>query len=54
LHHKFLGYATIALIFVHAGAALRRHFHFKDDTLRKHRRGTVYSRFIARGSSHPV
>jgi cytochrome b561 len=33
--HKFLGYVTIALIFVHAGAALRHHFHFEDDTLRK-------------------
>jgi cytochrome b561 len=33
--HKVLGYVTIALIFVHAGAALRHHFHFKDDTLRK-------------------
>ena len=33
--HKVLGHVTIALFFVHAGAALRHHFHFKDDTLRK-------------------
>lgn len=33
--HKVLGHVTIALVFVHAGAALRHHFHFKDDTLRK-------------------
>ena len=33
--HKVLGHVTIALIFVHAGAALRHQFHFKDDTLRK-------------------
>lgn len=33
--HKWLGYALIVLIFIHAGAALRHHFLFKDDTLRK-------------------
>jgi cytochrome b561 len=33
--HKWLGYALILLIIVHAGAALRHHFVFKDDTLRK-------------------
>ena len=33
--HKWLGYVLILLIFVHAGAALRHHFVFKDETLRK-------------------
>jgi cytochrome b561 len=33
--HKWLGYVLIVLIVVHAGAALRHHFAFKDDTLRK-------------------
>jgi len=33
--HKWLGYALIPLLAVHAGAALRHHFLFRDDTLRK-------------------
>jgi len=33
--HKWLGYVLILFIFVHAGAALRHHFVFKDDTLRR-------------------
>ncbi|EHP44112.1 cytochrome b561 transmembrane protein [Cupriavidus basilensis OR16] len=33
--HKWLGYVLILLIFVHVGAALRHHFVFKDDTLRR-------------------
>jgi cytochrome b561 len=33
--HKGLGYALLVCIVVHAGAALRHHFAFKDDTLRK-------------------
>jgi cytochrome b561 len=33
--HKWLGYVLILCIFIHAGAALRHHFEFKDDTLRK-------------------
>jgi len=33
--HKWLSYVLILFIFVHAGAALRHHFIFKDDTLRK-------------------
>jgi cytochrome b561 len=33
--HKWLGYALIFLIFVHAGAALRHHFVLQDDTLQK-------------------
>jgi cytochrome b561 len=33
--HKGLGYALLACIVVHAGAALRHHFVFKDETLRK-------------------
>jgi cytochrome b561 len=33
--HKWLGYALLACIVVHAGAALRHHFMFKDETLRK-------------------
>jgi cytochrome b561 len=33
--HKLLGYALILFTFVHVGAALRHHFVFKDDTLRR-------------------
>ena len=33
--HKWLGYLLILFIFVHALAALRHHFLFKDDTLRR-------------------
>src|SRR3984893_2797180 len=33
--HKWLGYVLILFIFVHAGEALRHHFVFKDDTLRR-------------------
>jgi cytochrome b561 len=33
--HKWFGYVFIFFIFVHVGAALRHHFVFKDDTLRK-------------------
>ena len=33
--HRWLGYALGVLIAVHAGAALRHHFIFKDETLRK-------------------
>jgi cytochrome b561 len=33
--HKWLGYMLILFIFVHMGAALRHHFVFKDDTLRR-------------------
>ncbi len=33
--HKWLGYALIPFICVHAGAALRHHFVSRDDTLRK-------------------
>jgi cytochrome b561 len=33
--HKWLGYALIVCIVVHAAAALRHHFVFKDETLRK-------------------
>ncbi len=33
--HKWLGYTLIPIIVAHAGAALRHHFLFKDDTLRK-------------------
>lgn len=33
--HKWLSYALIACILVHAGAALRHHFIFKDETLKK-------------------
>lgn len=33
--HQWLGYVLIFFIFVHAGAALRHHFVFKDDTLRR-------------------
>jgi len=33
--HKWLGYALILLIAVHAGAALRHHWVSRDDTLKK-------------------
>ena len=33
--HQWLGYGLVALLVVHAGAALRHHFILKDDTLRK-------------------
>ena len=33
--HKWLGYALIVLILIHVGAALRHHFLFKDETLKK-------------------
>jgi cytochrome b561 len=33
--HKWLGYVLILCIFVHTRAALRHHFLFKDDTLRR-------------------
>lgn len=33
--HKWLGYGLIFFILIHTGAALRHHFIFKDDTLRK-------------------
>jgi cytochrome b561 len=33
--HQWLGYVLILFILVHAGAALRHHFVFKDDTLRR-------------------
>ncbi len=33
--HEWLGYMLIFFIFIHVGAALRHHFVFKDDTLRK-------------------
>jgi cytochrome b561 len=33
--HKWLGYALIAFLCVHVGAALRHHFVLRDDTLRK-------------------
>lgn len=33
--HAVLGYAMLALACVHAGAALRHHFGFEDDTLRR-------------------
>jgi cytochrome b561 len=33
--HKWLGYILGLLILVHAGAALRHHFVFKDDSLRR-------------------
>jgi cytochrome b561 len=33
--HKWLGYVLVLFIFVHVGAALRHHFVFKDDTLRR-------------------
>lgn len=33
--HRWFAYGLILLIFVHVGAALRHHFLFKDDTVRK-------------------
>ena len=33
--HKWLGYALMVLMVIHAGAALRHYFVFKDDTLKK-------------------
>ena len=33
--HKWLGYGLIFFTFVHVGAALRHHFVFEDDTLRR-------------------
>lgn len=33
--HQCLGYALVLFILVHAGAALRHHFIFKNETLRK-------------------
>jgi len=33
--HKWLAYSLIACIVIHAGAALRHHFVFKDETLKK-------------------
>jgi cytochrome b561 len=33
--HRWLGYALVGCIVLHAGAALRHHFLFKDETLRK-------------------
>jgi len=33
--HKWLGYALIVFILAHIGAALRHHFLFKDETLKK-------------------
>jgi cytochrome b561 len=33
--HKWLGYALILFMLVHVGAALRHHFMFRDDTLRR-------------------
>ena len=33
--HRWLGYALVLLILVHAGAALRHHLVFKDETLKK-------------------
>jgi cytochrome b561 len=33
--HRWLGYALLALLVVHAGAALRHHLQLKDDTLRR-------------------
>ena len=33
--HKWLGYALIGFILLHAGAALRHHFISRDDTLKK-------------------
>jgi cytochrome b561 len=33
--HKWLGYSLLLFIFIHVGAALRHHFLFKDDTLRR-------------------
>lgn len=33
--HRWLAYSLIACIVIHAGAALRHHFVFKDETLKK-------------------
>jgi cytochrome b561 len=33
--HQWLSYALISCIVIHAGAALRHHFMFKDETLKK-------------------
>jgi cytochrome b561 len=33
--HRWLGYALVVCIAIHAGAALRHHFLFKDETLKK-------------------
>jgi cytochrome b561 len=33
--HQALAWALIALFAIHAGAALRHHFAFRDDTLRR-------------------
>jgi len=33
--HKWLGYALIVCTLIHVGAALRHHFMFRDDTLRR-------------------
>lgn len=33
--HKWLGYGLIFFVLIHTGAALRHHFMFKDDTLRR-------------------
>lgn len=33
--HEWLGYALIAVICMHAGAALQHHFYYKDDILRR-------------------
>jgi cytochrome b561 len=33
--HKWLGYAMVLLICIHLGAALRHHFIYRDDTLRR-------------------
>jgi cytochrome b561 len=38
--HKWLSYALIACLLVHAGAALRHHFLLRDDTLKKMLPGT--------------
>lgn len=38
--HKWLGYALIGFITVHAGAALGHHFLFRDNTLKKMMPGT--------------
>ena len=38
--HRWLGYALAGAIALHAGAALRHHFVFRDDTLRKMLRST--------------
>lgn len=38
--HKWLGYVLIGFTVIHAGAALRHHFIFRDDTLKKILPGT--------------